>query len=793
MSKICPICKQVHDDDEVFCGYGCGVRLIPMDEEVKPALNLGDANAISGGVSINQSKNITSQETHYHSTTVERVKSESELKLEATNQLRAKAEEIMAEHGRIDSAAMNQLRPLSKQLGIDEETFKSIIKDVRSNRNGAISGLSAANARYLQQAQQAVKTNDMDALSNLTPRLEAMAAISQDDNVQFMYYLTLSILYPIKSMEVYERQMDENYWRTFWAIISYIRTGKHAEATKVLALFDPLRYEKSEEDQNLLEAYFNIMKEDKDGAQEFLDEILGEPTEQVKPLLRAVESTLYEEEPESLEVRFYMERVMSKSDVVVKSQKKTETPAAKEEPKTAPKPEKKAEPQPKAKAENVPAPEIKKDNKEADELYAKACAASGAKRVMLLQKASDKGSLDAMYDLGDCYYDGEGVEKNMPLAIKWISKAADAGSVKAQALLGVIYFSGTEEFEQNYALSEKYLMMAAEKENVDAQAFLALLYVIMEDYGKALMWARKAAQMDNAQAYSILGRIYDEGLGVDIDHLEGLKWYEKAADKGNADAQNTVGNILMNSDFINHHPEKAFKYYQMAAAQGHLEGMMNLGVCYHEGIGTGIDYIAADTWLRKAADGGQEDAIRILSSPTISSNESQLSKDNQEIEEKTIKQNKAEIDQSGLLPKVIINDIKPDDWDIKNWSMGFKVEYDLILKNVEGSTLKMVSSLSPLMDGATIVHEREYKIDKSGYIGNGDTKYKVNSYWWGDIFSTFQSEFKLQNSGEYCYNGNLSVYVGNNLLASYDYEITFKYKHKIFGTDKVKLVELKKK
>jgi len=613
MSKICPICKQVHDDDEVFCGYGCGVRLIPMDEEVNPALNLGDANAISGGVSINQSKNISTQETHYHSTTVERVKSESELKLEASNQLRAKAEEIMSERGRIDSVAMNQLRPLSKQLGIDEETFKSIIKDVRSNRNGAISGLSAANARYLQQAQQAVKTNDMDALSNLTPRLEAMAAISQDDNVQFMYYLTLSILYPIKSMEVYERQMDENYWRTFWAIISYIRTGKHAEATKVLALFDPLRYEKSEEDQNLLEAYFNIMKEDKDGAQEFLDEILGEPTEQVKPLLRAVESTQYEEEPESLEVRFYMERVMSKSDVVVKSQKKTETPATKEEPaKTAPKPDKKAEPQPKAKAEETPAPEIKKDNKEAEELYAKACAASGAKRVMLLQKAADAGSLEAMYDLSDCYYDGEGVEKNMPLAIKWITKAADAGYVKAQTALGAAYFQGMEGLDQNYALSEKYLLMAANKDNTDAQAYIAYLYIAMEDYSKAMVWARKAAQMEHPQACFALGRIYDEGLGVEVDHKEGLKWYEKAANGGDADAQNIVGNIYTDADFVKHDYKKAFENYQKAASQGHLYGMLNLGLCYQEGQGTDMDIIAAENWIRKAADGGLQDAIDIL-------------------------------------------------------------------------------------------------------------------------------------------------------------------------------------
>ena len=608
MSKICPNCQEVYDDSHGFCS-NCGSRLID-NVDVNPALNLGDANAISGGVSINQSKNITSHDTHYHSTTVqERSKSDSELKLDATNQLRAKAEEIMAERGRIDSVAMGQLRPLALQLGIDDETFKSIIKEVRSNRNGSASGLSAANARYLQQAQQAVQTNDMDALSNLPPRLEAMAAISQDDNVQFMYYLTLSILYPIKSMEVYERQMDENYWRTFWAIISYIRTGKHAEATKVLALFDPLRYEKSEEDQNLLEAYFNIMKEDKDGAQEFLDEILGEPTEQVKPLLRAVESTLYEEEPESLEVRFYMERVMSKSDVVVKSQKKTETPATKEEPaKTEPKPEKKAEPQPKAKAEETPAPEIKKDNKEAEELYAKACAASGAKRVMLLQKAADAGSLEAMYDLADCYWDGEGVEKNVPLSIKWMTKAADAGYVKAQTALGATYFQGMDGLDQNYALSEKYLLMAANKDNTDAQAYIAYLYIAMEDYSKAMVWARKAAQMEHPQACFALGRIYDEGLGIEVNHKEGLKWYEKAANGGDADAQNIVGNIYSDKDLGVLDLKKAFKYYKKAAEQDHIYGMFNLGLCYAEGDGCPKDMRKALNWIEKAANEGCTEA-----------------------------------------------------------------------------------------------------------------------------------------------------------------------------------------
>ena len=608
MSKICPNCQEVFDDSHGFCS-NCGSRLVD-NVDMNPALNLGDANAISGGVNINQSKNITSHDTHYHTTTVqERSKSDSELKLDATNQLRAKAEEVMAERGRIDSVAMGQLRPLALQLGIDDETFKSIIKDARSNRNGSANGLSAANARYLQQAQQAVQTNDMDGLSNLTPRLEAMAAISLDDNVQYLYYLSLSILYPIKSMEVYERQTDENYWRSFWAIISYIRTGRHAEATKVLALFDPLRYEKSEDDQNLLEAYFNIMKENKDGAQEFLDEILGEPTEQVKPLLRAVESTLYEEEAESLEVRFYMERVMSKSDVVVKSQKKVDAPKSVEEPaKMEAKPDTKQGPKPEAKQELKPAVEAKpvvlesKSNKEAEELYTKACAVSGAKRVMLLQKAADAGSLEAMYDLGDAYYDGEGVEKNLPLAIKWITKAADSGYIKAQALLGAAYLNGAEGLEQNYALSEKYLLTAAEKDNVEAQSFLSLLYIGIEDFDKAMVWARKAAQMEHPQAFFMLGRIFNEGLGVEVDHIEALKWYEKAADNGDADAQNIVGNMYSDRNLGILDLKKAFNYYKKAADQGHVYGMFNLGLCFAEGEGCTKDIRKALDWIEKAAN-----------------------------------------------------------------------------------------------------------------------------------------------------------------------------------------------
>ena len=617
MSKKCPKCLEIYDDNHGFCS-NCGSRLIDHFEDLEnePVLNLGDANAITGGVNINRSKNITSHDTHYHSTTVhERSKSDSELRLEATNQLRYKAEGIIAERGRIDSVAMSQLRPFASQLGIDDETFKTIIKEVRSNRNGSATGLGAANARYLQQAQHAVQINDMDGLSNLTPRLEAMAAISQDDNVQYLYYLTLSLLYPIKSMEVYEHQTDENYWRSFWGIISYIRTGKYAEATKVLALFDPVRFEKSEDDQNLLEAYFNIMKEENDSTQDFLDEILGEPSEQIKPLLRAIEARLYEEDPDSLEVSFYFERVLSKSDVVIKTSKKAETPPSVEDVVPSANNEEKKTVNTISIDDNNTLPKID-NNIKADAFYSEACAASGAKRVMLLQKAAEAGSLDAMYDLSDCYCDGEGVNKDMGSAIKWLIKASDSNHLKSQAALGVLYMTGAEGFEQNYAMSEKYLTTAANRDFPKAQLALSYLYLGMEEYNKAIVWARKVLDIEN-EAATILGQIYTNGLGVEQNMSEGLKYYEKAAKGGDADAQNIVGNIYSDPNAGVQDVDKSFEFYQMAAAQNHLYGMFNLGLCYASGDGCEADMLKAHEWIEKAANEGCHEAQEWLNSHPI--------------------------------------------------------------------------------------------------------------------------------------------------------------------------------
>lgn len=56
----------------------------------------------------------------------------------------------------------------------------------------------------------------------------------------------------------------------------------------------------------------------------------------------------------------------------------------------------------------------------------------------------------AHFQLGTCYYKGEGVEQDNAKAFEWYGKAAEQGDARAQHDLGVCYYYG-EGVEQDIA------------------------------------------------------------------------------------------------------------------------------------------------------------------------------------------------------------------------------------------------------------------------------------------------------------------------------------------------------
>ena len=62
--------------------------------------------------------------------------------------------------------------------------------------------------------------------------------------------------------------------------------------------------------------------------------------------------------------------------------------------------------------------------------------------VKWYRKAAEQNLAEAQYNLGVCYYNGEGVAKDEVEAVKWFRKAAEQNYARAQYNLGVCYERG---------------------------------------------------------------------------------------------------------------------------------------------------------------------------------------------------------------------------------------------------------------------------------------------------------------------------------------------------------------
>lgn len=208
-----------------------------------------------------------------------------------------------------------------------------------------------------------------------------------------------------------------------------------------------------------------------------------------------------------------------------------------------------------------------------------------AKALFWDQKAADQKIPDAQYSMAVRFEDGDRVEKNLKMAIKWYEACANNGFGKwqseAQASLGLRYLEGNgviQDFvkayewitksalqgnapsiffisdwhlkksdKQDQLLGRVMLETAASRGLPQAQFRLALYYsdgkLVQPDYSLAATWARKASEQGYAKAQCMLGNFLLEGMGVDIDEKQAAVWITKAAEQGDSEAQALVAKL----------------------------------------------------------------------------------------------------------------------------------------------------------------------------------------------------------------------------------------------------------
>ena len=149
-----------------------------------------------------------------------------------------------------------------------------------------------------------------------------------------------------------------------------------------------------------------------------------------------------------------------------------------------------------------------------------------------IAKDAEQGDSDAQFNLGICYFNGEGVEKDLEQAVNWFRKAAQQGSPEAQFNLAVCYNKGRG---------------------------------VAKDSKQAIAWFQKAAELGNANAQYALAFFYGRGILVEKDSEVEVSWLMKAAEQGFLEAQLTLGSYYRTGDSVQQDFGQAFGWYKKAA------------------------------------------------------------------------------------------------------------------------------------------------------------------------------------------------------------------------------------
>lgn len=224
------------------------------------------------------------------------------------------------------------------------------------------------------------------------------------------------------------------------------------------------------------------------------------------------------------------------------------------------------------------------------------------------KKLADEGNAEAMAWLGLCIdRDAAHVDSAREWytnaiengAIEWFIEKAEEGVPQIQAQLGYCYTNGIGvEKDENKGLH--WTRQSAEKGNARGQCNLGVYFEEMNDMEKAVEYYTKSANQGFVHAQYNLGRIYNINFQ---DKRKAIYWYGKAADQGDPFSQSVLAALYLEMDDEYNNP-KVFNLLLKAANAGEKSAYNNLGCCYVAGWGTDRDIWEALIWFRKAADNG---------------------------------------------------------------------------------------------------------------------------------------------------------------------------------------------
>lgn len=158
----------------------------------------------------------------------------------------------------------------------------------------------------------------------------------------------------------------------------------------------------------------------------------------------------------------------------------------------------------------------------------------------LFESLAELGHTRAQFQMGNIYYNGYGVHRDVEDALFWFRKAAQSGHAEAQYNVGVAYAKGIG---------------------------------VESNIGHAIVWWHRAAKLGNVDAQFNLGMLYARGFGVKRDEIMAARWWQKAAALGDPAAQFNLGMMYANGAGVAQNNSMAVHWWRMAATQGYTQAL----------------------------------------------------------------------------------------------------------------------------------------------------------------------------------------------------------------------------
>lgn len=145
--------------------------------------------------------------------------------------------------------------------------------------------------------------------------------------------------------------------------------------------------------------------------------------------------------------------------------------------------------------------------------------------------------------------------------------------------------------------------------NPRAQVMLGRCYEnglgVKQDLAVAAQWYQLAAEQNDSEAQVLLAYCYEVGAGVPQDPRAVVTLMTRAADSGNAEAQFNLALYYSKGLYQTAKDQKeSFRWAKLAADQGYAQAERFVGACYEYGFGVPANQAAAALWYNRAAAQG---------------------------------------------------------------------------------------------------------------------------------------------------------------------------------------------